>query len=77
MRTDGDSPPLKACPEQSRSACPELAEGVRGVRGVTNETVVRGFSLVRHDPEGSHYEIWSAAAWQTIPLLGSEGPGEL
>jgi hypothetical protein len=30
-----DSPPLE----------------IRGIRGVTNENVVRGFSLVRHDPE--------------------------
>ena len=31
------NPPLKACPERRRSACPELAEGIRGVRGVTKE----------------------------------------
>jgi hypothetical protein len=25
-----------------------------------SKNVVRGFSLVPHDPEGSHYKIWGA-----------------
>jgi len=32
-------------------------------------SVVRVFSLVLRDPEGSHYETWSAAGWQCNPPL--------
>jgi len=36
-RTDPKFPSLGACPEWSGSACPELAEGIRGARGVMNK----------------------------------------
>jgi len=40
--------PLKACPERSRRACPELAEGLRGASGVMNHQSVARFSRFCH-----------------------------
>jgi len=31
---------------------------LKAVKEVKFKNVVRGFSLVLHDPKGSHYKIW-------------------
>ena len=40
------------------------------------KNVVRGFSLVLHDPEGSHYKIWRACLAMTSRKRGNLGESQ-
>jgi hypothetical protein len=46
--------PLNTCPERSRSACPELAEGIRGTREVREITPFNPPNLKGEIPNTKH-----------------------